>query len=248
MFDHLAFWRADSVVTVSKTTLETARREHPRSAGKLRCILNGIDLYEGSPPSRESSVGLPSKDQRILLVGRFRLVKGHHDALLAMKKVVSKFPNAGLFFAGTGELEGAVAREIAAAQLQNSVFMLGHVADVGSLMRQVDMVIVPSLVEPFGLVAIEAMASEKLVIASNVGGLSEIIEHKKTGVLIEPSNPSQLAENIIYYLENFPERKMIERNALRSYNEKYTSLNMAKNYLNLYDDLNKSAEDICESP
>jgi glycosyltransferase involved in cell wall biosynthesis len=236
-FDQFAFWRADAVVTVSETALESARCEHPRSSGKLRCILNGIDLYDGSPSSDESSIRLPSKDQKILLVGRFRPVKGHRDALLAMREVVSRFPNAGLFFAGTGELERAVASEIAAAQLQDSVFMLGHVADVGSLLRQVDVVIVPSLSEPFGLVAIEAMAAEKLVIASRVGGLAEIVQHKETGVLIEPGDPDALAKEIVCSFERPEERYAMAKKGYLRYKERYRSEVMARNYLSLYDEL-----------
>jgi glycosyltransferase involved in cell wall biosynthesis len=115
--------------------------------------------------------------------------------------------------------------------------MLGHVADVGSLLRQVDVVIVPSLSEPFGLVAIEAMAAEKLVIASRVGGLAEIVQHGETGVLIEPGDPDALAKEIVCSFERPEERYAMAKKGYLRYKERFRSEVMARNYLSLYDEL-----------
>ena len=174
---------------------------------------------------------------RILLLGRFRLEKGHRLALNAIDRVRATSPETTMFFAGTGPLESALRQEVARRQLEVPVLMLGHVDDVAGLLERVDIVIVPSSSAPFGLVAIEAMAAERLVIASRVGGLEEIVEHGASGVLVEPGDADALAAEIYHYLEHVDERERLPLGGYRRYRERFTSHAMAKSYMFLYDEL-----------
>jgi glycosyltransferase involved in cell wall biosynthesis len=73
--------------------------------------------------------------------------------------------------------------------------------------------VVPSLYEPFGIVAVEGLAMEKAVIGSRTGGIKEIIEDGKSGLLFEPGNHMELADKIKYLLKNNSERRRLEKNA-----------------------------------
>jgi len=235
LFDLMASVRATRIVAVSRAMSELAAREHPWARDKITFLHNGIDL-EGEAAGEPAPL-LPDSSGKILLLGRMRPEKGHRVALGAMEIVRERLPVATLWLAGTGSLERKLRQEVADRELSHHVSFLGHVDDVAGILRQVDLVIVPSLTEPFGLAAIEAMAAKRLVIASRVGGLQEIVEHGRSGVLVEPSKPEELAEQIVHYLEHPDERRRLAGNGYERYLERFTSDVMARNYLALYEEL-----------
>ena len=235
LFDLVASFRATKIVAVSEAMSAIAVLEHPCARNKVTFLHNGIDVENDT--DRRGAPSLPKRGARILLLARLRPEKGHQVALNAIERVKEQFAETTLAFAGTGALESELRQEVASRNLTKTVLFLGHVEDIAGLLRQVDMVIMPSLSEPFGLVAIEAMAAKRLVIASRVGGLREIVEHGQSGVLVEPSQPDELAAQISYYLEHPDERRRLAENGHRRYLERFTSEKMARNYLALYEEL-----------
>lgn len=202
---------------------------------KITFVHNGIELE--SETAGHGAPSLPGDGARVLLLGRLRPEKGHLVALDAIEIVIKCFPETTLAFAGSGPLESKLRREVTTRKLTNTVLFVGHVEDVAGLLRQVDIVIVPSLSEPFGLVAVEAMGARRLVIASRVGGLQEIVEHGLSGVLVEPSQPKELAGQIVHYLGHADERQELAETGYRRYLDRFTSDVMARSYLALYEEL-----------
>ncbi|MFA5360547.1 MAG: glycosyltransferase family 4 protein [Candidatus Paceibacterota bacterium] len=84
----------------------------------------------------------------------------------------------------------------------SSVKFIGEVLDVGKYLKQIDVFVFPSLSEGLGIAILEALVSKKLVIASNVGGIKELIKDKETGILVEPANVDDLFKAIKWVLEN----------------------------------------------
>ena len=111
----------------------------------------------------------------------------------------------------------------AAMGLAHKVVFTGFVDDesLKNLQKCADVSVVPSLFEPFGIVALEAMAAETPVIVSNIGGLAEIVEHDVTGIKVYPDNPDSLAWGIKRILldEEYAER--IKKNAYKKVREDY---------------------------
>ena len=235
LFDLVASFRATKIVAVSVAMSEIAVLEHPSARNKITSLHNGIDIENNT--DGHDAPSLPQRGARILLLARLRPEKGHQVALNAIERVREQFPETTLAFAGTGALESELRREVTRRSLTNTVLFLGHVEDIAGLLRQVDLVIMPSLSEPFGLVAIEAMAAKRLLIASRVGGLREIVEHGRSGLLVEPSQPDELATQISYYLEHPDERRRLAENGHQRYLERFTSEKMARSYLALYEEL-----------
>ena len=89
-----------------------------------------------------------------------------------------------------------------AAGIEQNVHFLGYRRDIPDLLGLTDIVIMPSLRESFGLAALEAMAMKLPVIASRIGGLEEVVEHEKTGLLVAPGDAAALAEAILRLAEN----------------------------------------------
>ncbi|MCK5072852.1 MAG: glycosyltransferase family 4 protein [Bacteriovoracaceae bacterium] len=235
LFDWLAGLKAIRIVTVSKNMAELATMEQPQFKNKITYIYNGIDLAHQTIKNNE--LALPEKKIKILLLGRFRDVKGHSLAIDAFIKLKEKYNDIGLYFAGTGSTETEIKKKVADLDLTNDIFFLGHVYNIADLIDKMTMCIVPSKIESFGLVAIEGMAGKKLVIASKVGGLKEIIQHGDTGILIPSGDIDKLYQMMDYYIENKNEREQIAERGYNRYLNNYTSEVMAKSYLELYNSI-----------
>jgi len=142
---------------------------------------NNIVNYNGvSPPDPEEMICNKMRDTQLAIkVGIFgvlRKEKGQQLALKAIKSLVDKGVNIQLFFYGDGPLKITLQNEIRKCELSDSVFLCGEVDDVNYYMQQVDFVLIPSLFESFGYVAVEAMLMKKNIISSSAGGLVEILQ------------------------------------------------------------------------
>jgi phenylacetate-CoA ligase len=105
-----------------------------------------------------------------------------------------------------------------------------------SLMKGADMVVVPSLMENFPIVVLEAMACGKPVVATNVGGIPEIIENRCNGILIPPKNSDALAKAISLIIENPAQAKRLGEAAVRTIKENFTLDAMVQKYLKVLGD------------
>jgi glycosyltransferase involved in cell wall biosynthesis len=136
-------------------------------------------------------------EPRLLCVGRLIPIKGHIVLLRAFAAAKKRVPGLRLDVAGRGPLEPALralARELGIA---DSVRFLGHVSPVQRAIEQSAVVVVPSMGEGFGMVALEAMERARPVIAASIGGLGELVRHGETGLLVEPGVADPLTAAIV---------------------------------------------------
>ena len=147
---------------------------------------------------------LPVRAPQLLCLGRLVFVKGFDVALTAFASLKDAFPEARLIIAGDGAARADLERQTVKLGLTDVVKFIGWVApdQVPALMNAVTIVIVPSRgIEGFGLVALEAAYMARPVVASDVGGIPEVVVHKQTGLLVEKENPEALAEAITFLLK-----------------------------------------------
>ena len=143
-----------------------------------------------------SKFALP-EEKIVLFVGRLVYEKGIHILINAVPKILDKV-NAKFIIVGSGYMKEQLLNIVRSMGLEHKVLFEGFVDEASLLKLQkcADVSVVPSLFEPFGIVALEAMAAKSPVVASDTGGLSEIIEHDVTGVKVYPNNPDSLAWGI----------------------------------------------------
>jgi len=145
---------------------------------------DGAEPYAGSEP-------------RLLCVGRLIPIKGHIVLLRAFAEARKQVAGLQLDIAGRGPLEPALralARELGVA---DSVRFLGQVSPIQEAIERSAMVVVPSMGEGFGMVALEAMERSRPVIAAAIGGLGELVVHGETGLLVEPGVAEPLERAIV---------------------------------------------------
>jgi glycosyltransferase involved in cell wall biosynthesis len=163
-------------------------------------------------------------------------IKGPMHLLKAMDKVWLKVPDANLVFLGKGDLDVSLRSEALKSGKNGSVRFLGWRNDVEEIMPLFDVFVLPSLNEGMGRVLVEAMAAGKPVIASNVGGIPDLVKEGRNGLLVPPADSDALASNIIKLVLNPDEaRKMGERG--RDMCDRYGVDAMIEQLDNLYTEL-----------
>ena len=198
---------------------------------KLVMIPNGVNTEEfakfrdveknGDFNAFRRRFALP-EEKLVLFVGRLVYEKGVHVLVNAVPKVLEKV-NAKFVIVGNGYMKESLSNIVKNMGFAHKVIFTGFVDEETLRKLQIcaDVSVVPSLFEPFGIVALEAMAAKTPVVVSDTGGLSEIVEHDKTGVKVYPNNPDSLAWGITKVLLDKSYADYIRTNAYRKICEKY---------------------------
>ena len=146
---------------------------------------------DGEP--RPYSAGEP----RLLCVGRLIPIKGHIVLLRAFAEARRQVPSLRLDIAGRGPLEPALRALAKELEVEDAVRFLGYVAPIQRAVEESAIVVVPSMGEGFGMVALEAMERARPVIAAEIGGLGELVEDGVTGYLVAPGEAEPLAQALV---------------------------------------------------
>jgi glycosyltransferase involved in cell wall biosynthesis len=141
---------------------------------------------------------------RLLCVGRLIPIKGHIVLLRAFAQARRQVPSLRLDIAGRGPLEPALRALVKELGIQDGVRFLGYVAPIQRAIEDAAAVVVPSMGEGFGMVALEAMERARPVIAAEIGGLGELVEDGVTGYLVPPGEAEPLADAIVALASDLP--------------------------------------------
>lgn len=198
---------SDLVVCNSIATQKNLTQRIPKLESKSIVIYNGIEIPKGSNQDK-INLGFPVDNIVISLVGRISSWKGQQLLVSAFVILAKKHLNIKLVFLGSAPLnqehfEISLKNKIAENKLQEHVVIFPFQKEIGKFWNSIDIAVVPSTEpEPFGLVAAEAMLAKKPVIASNHGGLAEIVIDDVTGFLVAPNDAIALAEAISKLIDN----------------------------------------------
>ena len=175
----------------------------------------------------------------ILFVGRLVPLKGPQVLIEAMGQVAQVHPEAQLVLVGDGALRDQLRQHAQELGLAGQVRLLGYVRGkpLAALYRAADVVVVPSLYEPFGLVALEAMVSGTPVVAADAGGLAALVRDQQTGLKVPPNDPRALAGGILRLLTDHDLASGLAANARRMAMKQYSWTDVAKRTLALYQGL-----------
>jgi len=213
---------------------------------KLATIYNGIELDykidDFDTSSFKKEINIRDDDLVVGHIANLREPKGHRYLVKAASIVSGRFPNVKFLLIGD-EGDGSIKKEIeiliAEAGLEKNVKLLGFRSDVNKLLKILDIFVLPSTTEGMPLSVIEAIAASKPIVATNVGGLPEIIEPGHTGFLVEPKNVEQLADKIILLLGDEALRNRISKTGRKIVEKKYALKPMIDSYQDLYNRLIK---------
>jgi glycogen synthase len=206
---------------------------------KISVIPNGIDPRPLQSCADQEVQALrqryaPHGEKLLFFVGRITPEKGIYVLLRAMPLILETMPEVRLLVAGkNSEQMNSLVEEL---NIGHQVELLGFVSDEqrNCLYSAVDAAIFPSLYEPFGIVALEAMAANCNVIASDVGGLNEVVHHLHTGLTIMANNPQSICWAVTKLFSAPEEAAQWREKALQQVYSRYTWDKIANHTLNLY--------------
>ena len=231
----------NKIVTVGQAVREDVLKANPHvKPDKVISIGNSIDYEHYADVSltkaqAKEALSLPSNSFVFGTIGRLAPTKGHSYLIRAFSKVKQVIPEAQLVFIGDGRLRRELEAQ-AAETAPNSIHFLGYRSDVPQLLRTMDVFVLPSVAEGLPKVLLEAIVMGVPCLASEVGGIPEIITNNKTGFLVPPKNESALAEAMIK-LAKMPEKerqKLID-NAKEKVCKSYNHRVVIKRIENIYE-------------
>jgi glycosyltransferase involved in cell wall biosynthesis len=202
--------RAERVVATSHFVASAAVAAYGLDPARVVVVPPGIDRFASPPAGGEAAVGEPVS---IGYVGRLDGFKGLDTLLHAYARVARDQRGTRLVLIGDGPSAGHVRELVETLGLTSRVDLAGQLtrAETGARMRQLDMLVLPSRVEALGMVILEAMALGVAVVASRVGGIPEIVEHGRNGLLVPVGDADQLASALLSLVQDPARRRQLAR-------------------------------------
>jgi glycosyltransferase involved in cell wall biosynthesis len=204
--DRILVYLADSLIVNSEAV---ASRFRWAPHGKVHRIYNGVDVkrFSPRPPSLHlrRALSLPEDALVVGSVGRFVPFKGYASLIDAARQVQNSKPGVHWVLVGEGPLRGELESQNLSLGMKSQVHFTGWRDDVPDILALCDLFVLPSLGEHFGRVLIEAMAMGKPMVATDAGGVPEIVIPDETGLLVPPGQPEALAAAVLSLLRD-PER------------------------------------------
>ncbi|RKY35975.1 MAG: hypothetical protein DRP72_04615, partial [Candidatus Omnitrophota bacterium] len=221
------------------------------SEKKIEVVHNGVPLFSPSFPlchlpggikngevreKVKEEFGIHPEDKVLAIVGRLVEQKGHRYLFEALHLLDGRYKLKVLVIGEGPQREKLVnmARQLG---IEDKIMFTGIRQDVRRILSAVDILVMPSLREGLPMTLLEAMANEVAVIASNVGGVSEVVIDKHSGILVEPRNEMKLAEAIGLLLEDELLRKRLAMEGKKRVNEKFSYKRMIEKTEKLYFEL-----------
>lgn len=216
-------------------------RHVPRSS--IDVVYNAIrDMTVDAPsePDRRSlasEFGIDPAFPVVGIVGRLDPVKGHDLFLDAARLVLESVPETQFLIVGDGQLRNELAARADRLGISAKVFFVGYRPDIPAVMSLLDVYACCSTYEGLGLANLEAMSLAKPVVATAVGGIPELIEHGRSGLLVPAGEPEAMAQAIIEILHSEELRTTLGRGALKRYEEDFRLSAVAKQLKDVYDNV-----------
>jgi glycosyltransferase involved in cell wall biosynthesis len=207
-------------ITVSGANYGQMLKWYPESKGHISVIHNGIDLEafekqlmhfttQEKQKIRSKLFGATPDDTVLLTIAALHPRKGIKYLIRAMRKIVEQKNSTKLVIIGEGPEKKELEKLTEKLQLQKHVRFLGRQENIPKILKSSDIFVLPSVKEAFGLVLLEAMAAQLPVVAARVGGIPEIVEDRKSGILVPPQDEDALAKHILMLINNRPLREKL---------------------------------------
>lgn len=231
---YLASW-TDHIIAVSNALAQQIASMEGVPAEKITTIYNGICHNQTIPVADFHKKFIMAECRNIAVIARLIREKGVHMFIRMAAEVVKLFPEARFYIVGDGPERTNLEKLVANLKLTNVVIFLGFNKEAAALMPFFEIIVVPSLSEGLSIVALEAMFAKKAVVASNVGGLPEVVEHNNTGLLFEVGNVAEGAAQIIKLLQDQDLSRRLAEEAYKKACHSFTSEQMCRNTAALYE-------------
>ncbi len=207
--------KLDRAITVSNKNKDVLIKNFGLPESKIKVIYNCVNIDHIKNYNKEVVRELRKKfliDDSALVfgtVGRLDKQKGHEYLITASKKVIREIPNSIFLFVGMGQQKNQLEQRIKENNIGDHFRLVGYQEKLPEILALIDIFVLPSISEGLPFAVLEAMAAKKPVIATDVGGTSEIIMNNVNGILVRPMDPDVLAKSMILLSKDMKKRDML---------------------------------------
>ncbi len=211
----------DAVTAVSRTVAEAQIAHKSIVPRKVSIIENGINFERFRAPSSDEfdtlkrALGIQPDDRVALCVGRLAPEKNHALLLRVFARVAERVPKAKLLLVGSGDLEDSLRAQAAELRLGQRVVFAGQLSPVGPVFFTAELFVLASWLEGLPMVVLEAMAAGCPMVLTAVGGIPEVVQDGRTGLLVPPNDEAALEAALLRMFEAPPEQKQLWAMAAR---------------------------------
>lgn len=167
-------------------------------------------------------------------IGRLSKQKGMEFFIYAIPEVIKKQSNTRFIIVGNGEDEEKLKKLSKNLGLNDYLYFLGYRNDIQNLMSQLDLIVLSSLWEGLPLIPIEAFSVKKTIVATDVDGTPEIVKNMDNGLLVEPGNSKEIANAILWMIENKDMKNKMELNAKKTFDDQFSEITFSNSIINYY--------------
>jgi glycosyltransferase involved in cell wall biosynthesis len=244
IFEEKMLERANKIIAVSHFTKRELLEYYKVPEKKIRVIHNGVNVNKFKPAKDKRKIkealGFKADDLAIVSVGRLYARKGLFTLIESMPAVVKRFKNAKFIISGKGQSD-EMRKLINYADrigVKDSIIFTGYYPDkkLPKLYQAADVFAFSTFYEHHPFAVLEALSTGLPVVTTRVGGIPETIESGKNGFLVEPFNPKQFAERILYLLEHPAEADEMGSLARKTILERFDWRIVVKDVLKVYDE------------
>jgi glycosyltransferase involved in cell wall biosynthesis len=235
-FSRWKYHQVDCFVAASNAIRQTLI-EDGIDPQRVVTIYEGIDVHrvQVEPAANiHAEFWLPTHAPVVGAVGALTQEKGHKHLIDAAALVVREVPDAHFVILGEGELRPALERQVKELHLDKHVLLPGFRADILSFIKSFDLFVMSSLAEGLGTSLLDAMALSKATVASDTGGIPEVVAHGETGLLVPPRDHRALAASIVDLLKDQKRRERMGTAGLERVNRVFSAERMIEKTLELY--------------
>jgi glycosyltransferase involved in cell wall biosynthesis len=250
MVEGLEWWgsfEAANVIAVSGWMKAEVTSLFKTPPGKVIEIPNAVDpdkfAEEVDSRATRAKWKIKEGEKLIAAVGRLTAQKGFDDLIRAYASIKRSVPASRLLVVGDGYMRGELESIAEQVHVRDSTTFAGFIseADLVGVLKATDVVVVPSRFEPFGIIALEAMAAGAPVVVSKVGGLAEIVDDSVDGLEVEPNNPAAIAEAAVRVLSDRELAARLAENGLKK-SRAYSWESAARKTLETYQEATRATK------
>jgi glycosyltransferase involved in cell wall biosynthesis len=234
---------SDRMIFISQPLIDWALKDHIVGEEKITKIYSGIQLDKFHPVKGEEKDrirrkwALKKEDAVVGIVSKLWEGKGHTVLIEAFKLLKEKIKDAKLVIVGEGYLYDELFRRVGYNGLRESVLFTGFQMDVSEIIATFDVAVLPSFFEGMGRVVLEAMAMEKPVVASRVGGIPDLIDQGINGLLVRPGDARELADALEKVLSDKGLARKLGREGRKRIKDQFSADVMVQSIEKLYREL-----------
>ncbi len=227
--------RSDALTTVSNYQKKHTKK-YFKIEKEIEVIYNFIDtdVFKPSLASKKIRRSMAKDSEKIIMhISNFREPKNTRGVIKTFFKTIGRV-DARLVLVGDGEMMDEIKELCRKLDIYDRVVFMGKISHIETIIANADCVLQPSYTESFGMVALEAMACQVPVVASNIDGIPEVVEHKITGFTTKPDNHQKMADYIVKVLFDDATKRRVVDNAYEMLKDRFSWETQIDKYIKCY--------------